>query len=227
MGSWDFPSLPTNTVPARGNTSGPAGRWQHHWKACKEQTAPPVSWKWRETGPRTQGCQIRGVLCSDTGRGGGVELFHAWKHLRLYPDLSVSLSLFSISEVLKMCSTRPFWLLWSPLRPKPGKSAFCYRLTPRARVDGLEMGRVIKKSWINDHGEKHGDRRHSANETYSDSRVHWLCLQNKLGKRLRNQTSACSKAVCVTGLFFRKLLKPFSWRIQVGQAPPACRYHSI
>lgn len=86
---------------------------------------------------------VKYVECSALTQvgGGGAEFFHALKHLRLYPDLSVSLSLFSISEVLKMCSTRPFWLLWSPLRPKPRESAFCYRLTPPSESWWFRNGR--------------------------------------------------------------------------------------
>lgn len=67
MGSWDFAPLPTHTLPVSGHTSGPAGRQQHHWEADKEQTAPSISWEWREAESWAQGCQICGVLCSDTG----------------------------------------------------------------------------------------------------------------------------------------------------------------
>lgn len=83
-----------------------------------------------------------------------------------------------------------------------------------------EIGWVIKKSWINDHGDKHGEWRHSANETYSNSCVHWLCLQNKLGKRLRNKTSACSKSSMCHRSLFQKAFKTIFLTYSGGAGPP-------
>ena len=67
VGSWDFSPLPTHTLLVSGHTSGSAGRQQHDREAGKEQTAPPISWGRREAGSWAEGCQICGVLCSDTG----------------------------------------------------------------------------------------------------------------------------------------------------------------
>lgn len=199
MGSWDFPPLPPHTVPVSGHTGGPAGRQQHSGEAGKEQTAPPISWERREAGAWAQSCQIRGVLCSDTGMG---QIFTT-RESNIYVKTSNNNSYFplsdsssspsSTSEGLRMCLMKPSWRPWSLLRPKPRESVFCYRWTTAVRdLTVLEIGGVnqnIRK--INGHYEKKdktkGEGRYNAIETYSNIRVHWLCLQNKLWKRLRQQ----------------------------------------
>lgn len=138
VGSWDFSPLPTHTLPVSGHSGGSSGRQQHDREAGEEQTAPPISWERREACSRAKGCQIRGVLCSDTG------MRHCWVFITLWNwfdkpgsnnslflnDHSLSLFLFSAtSEDLRMCLTRPSWQHWSLLRWKTKRGVSCYRWT--------------------------------------------------------------------------------------------------
>lgn len=83
------------------------------------------------------------------------------------------------------------------------------------------MGWVGKKSRIDDHGEKREGggggtvpMRLILIHVYTDCAFK-INLERGWGTKLQRAV----KAVCVTGLFFWKLLKPFSWNIQVGRAP--------
>lgn len=195
VGSWNLSPLPTHPLPVSRHPSGPAGRQQHDREAGKEQTAPPISWGRREAGSWAEGCQICGVLCSDTGTCVPVAAL-SWycrteiSRVKFLPFFLFPF-LFSTSEGLRMCLTRPSWQPWSLLRPKPRESAFCYRWPTTVRGATVYeigwMNQSVRK--INGHYEKKEKRGRSKRrrETYPNTSVHWLCLQTKLWKRLRKQ----------------------------------------
>lgn len=69
VGTWDHPPLSKDPLPAGGDADW-SERWSfYHWEACQEQTETHHSGDGREAGPRSEGCQICGVLRSDAGKG--------------------------------------------------------------------------------------------------------------------------------------------------------------
>lgn len=71
VGSRDFTPLPKDALPAGRDSGGPE-RWQQHsGETGQEQTASPDLWERRETCPRAQSRQIRGVFSSDSGTPAG------------------------------------------------------------------------------------------------------------------------------------------------------------
>lgn len=67
MGAGDLAPLPADAVPAGRHSGGSERRQQHSGETGQEQTASSELRERRETRPRAEGRQIRGVLGSHAG----------------------------------------------------------------------------------------------------------------------------------------------------------------
>lgn len=69
VGTWNYSPLSKDSFPACWHPNW-STRWPlNNWETCQEQAEAHNSRDGWKAGPGPEGCQIRGVLCTDTGEG--------------------------------------------------------------------------------------------------------------------------------------------------------------